>query len=355
MMEERYGEDLAYIHDAGFGGFALGAAPGILAVLRENGIGDGLVVEMGCGSEIFVRKLIEAGYRVLGIDISEAMIDLAQERAPEAEFRVAPLFEAEIPPCAAVTSIGECLNYLLDPTNDERTLARLFRRVYDALDPGGVFIFDFLEPGQLAPNTPTKSCTEGEDWVVLVEKEEDPERETLTRRITTFRKTGEHYCRTNETHRLRLYKAPDVAAEPRLKAELSGEGRLQIDPARIEQAVLILIDNAAKYGPSGGLVTLASEVKGDSLCISVEDRGPGISDKDLPNIFERFYRADKSRCRKEGGAGLGLSIASTIAELHGGSIEATSFVGKGTKITLCISMLSAARRTKSSSLQKEIS
>ncbi len=214
-MEERYGEDLAYIHDAGFGGFALGTAPGILAVLRENEIGDGLVVDMGCGSGIFARKLVETGYRVLGIDISGAMTDLAQERVPEAEFRVASPFEAEIPPCAAVTSIGECLNHLLDPTNDERTLARLFRRVYDAVDPGGVFVFDLLEPGQLPVGTTARGFTEGEGWTVLVEKEEDSERKTLTRRIITFRRVGDHYRRSDGTHRVRLYDATEVASELR--------------------------------------------------------------------------------------------------------------------------------------------
>lgn len=213
--DEWYGENLAYIHDAGFSGFALGAAPGILEILEENGIRDGLVVDLGCGSGLLAWELVKAGYRVLGIDISEAMIDIARKRTPDAKFRVASLFEADIPPCVAIASVGECLNYLFDPTNDERTLVRLFRRVYDALDPGGVFVFDLLEPGQLPAGTATRGFTEGEDWMVLVEKEEDPAGETLTRRITTFRKAGEHYLRTDETHRVRLYRAPDVAAELR--------------------------------------------------------------------------------------------------------------------------------------------
>ena len=106
-MKEWYGEDLAYIHDAGFGGFALGVAPGILEILTQNGIRDGLIVDLGCGSGILARELIEDGYRVLGIDISEAMIDLARKKAPDAEFWIASLFETDIPSCAAVTSTGE--------------------------------------------------------------------------------------------------------------------------------------------------------------------------------------------------------------------------------------------------------
>lgn len=214
-MGEWYGEDLAYIHDAGFGGFVLGAAPGILKILREDGIRDGLVVDLGCGSGLWARELTDAGYDVLGIDISGEMVEIARRRAPDAEFRVTSLFEAEIPPCVVVTSIGEVLNYLFDQENDESALAGLFRRVYDALVPGGVFVFDLLEPGQITPETPTRNFTEGEGWAVLVEKKEDPVRETLTRRIVTFRKVNEHYRRTDETHRVRLYRAPNVAAELR--------------------------------------------------------------------------------------------------------------------------------------------
>lgn len=210
-MEGWYGEDLAYVHDVGFGGYALGAAPGILEILARNGIREGLVVDLGCGSGLWAKELAEAGYGVLGIDASEAMVGISRRRVPEAEFRVASLFEADIPPCNAVTAVGEVLNYLFDPANeDDRALIELFRRVYDALAPGGVFVFDVAEPGQVTRATPARTFTEGEDWAVLVEKE-DRGRETLTRRIVTFRKAGERYRRTDEVHRQRLYGAADVA------------------------------------------------------------------------------------------------------------------------------------------------
>jgi signal transduction histidine kinase len=119
-----------------------------------------------------------------------------------------------------------------------------------------------------------------------------------------------------------------------LEANLSGEGDLRADPARIEQAVLILVDNAAKYSPAGERVTLTAKTEAGELLIRVEDRGPGIPEEHLPHIFERFFRDDKARGRKQGGAGLGLSIARTIAQAHGGRIEVESHVGEGTKMSL---------------------
>jgi two-component system sensor histidine kinase VicK len=125
----------------------------------------------------------------------------------------------------------------------------------------------------------------------------------------------------------------------RLEVKLGGRGLVKVDPQRIEQAVLILVDNAAKYGPPNGAVTLTSSVRSGELRISVEDQGPGIPREQLPRIFERFYRLDKARSRKLGGAGLGLPIARTIVEAHGGHIEAVSRPGEGTKMTLCLPLI----------------
>ncbi len=214
-MKEWYKEDLAYIHDVSHGDFALNSAPGILEILDRNGTREGLLVDLGCGSGLWAQELAKAHYRILGIDISEPMVSIARRRVPDAEFRVGSLFKADIPVCNAVTSLGECLNYLFDPANDLRALVHLFRRIYGALAPGGLFVFDIAEPGQVARGATTRGFSEGEDWVVLLEKEEDRERRTLTRRITSFRKVGEHYRRADEVHRLRLYKSTDVAGELR--------------------------------------------------------------------------------------------------------------------------------------------
>ncbi len=212
-MIKAYENDLAYIHDVGFGDFARNSAPGLLEMLRQNGITEGLVVDLGCGSGLWARELSKAHYDVLGIDISPAMIEMARSRVPGGEFRVASLLKTDLPQCVAVTSLGECLSYLFDESNSMRELRRLFRRVYEALKPGGVFIFDVAEPGR--GKGPRQKHIEGPDWAVLVDVEEDTRTNRLTRSITLFRKIGEFYRRDEETHQLQLYKRSDVAKELR--------------------------------------------------------------------------------------------------------------------------------------------
>jgi SAM-dependent methyltransferase len=209
-MTRWYGEDLAYIHDVGHADFALRSAPGILEILNRGGIRDGLVVDLGCGSGQWARELVDAGYKVLGIDISEAMIALSRKRVPEAEFRVGSLYDAEIPTCSAVTAISEVLNYLFD--EEPGGLTPLFRRVFEALVPGGVFVFDVLGPGQVPSGATARGFRVGEDWAVLSEREEDTERRTMARRIVSFKKVGEHYRRDEEVHRVRLYDPSELSA-----------------------------------------------------------------------------------------------------------------------------------------------
>jgi SAM-dependent methyltransferase len=206
-----YQDDLAYTHDVGFSFFATGAAPGLLAMLRRHGVSGGLVVDLGCGSGVWARLLLDAGYDVYGVDYSAAMLALARKKAPEATFRQGSYLTVPLPSCDAVTSVGECVNYLFDG-DDESKLPHLFRRVHDALHPGGVFIFDVVEPGLLPGGKPRLGHRTGDDWAVLVTVEEDAERALLTRNITTFRRVGKSYRRGEEIHRLRLYNGRDVVA-----------------------------------------------------------------------------------------------------------------------------------------------
>ncbi|MBU4556174.1 MAG: HAMP domain-containing histidine kinase [Actinobacteria bacterium] len=106
------------------------------------------------------------------------------------------------------------------------------------------------------------------------------------------------------------------------------------DPDRIEDAISILVDNAAKYTPEAGRVALRTRRRRDTVIIEVEDTGVGIPVDDLESIFDRFYRSDASRSKETGGFGLGLPIAKTIVDGAGGSIDVHSELGAGTRFTL---------------------
>lgn len=172
-----YGPDLAHIHDTGFGDFAREAAPGLLRMLAEAGLGDGLVVDLGCGSGIWARALVDTGYEVLGVDISADMLAIAAERVPEARLVRASAFEAELPACAVVTSIGECLGYAFDPRSGREALTDLFARVHAALPPGGMLIFDLAAPGrEPPPERPRRDRRAGDGWTLSMEAWEEGER-----------------------------------------------------------------------------------------------------------------------------------------------------------------------------------
>ena len=206
-----YRDDLAYIHDAGFGSLARHAAPVLLNGLQQRGIDRGLVIDLGCGSGILAQALAAAGYDVLGIDISAAMVALARQRVPSGQFRTQSLLEADLPPCVAVAAVGECCNYLFDRGNTRRGLLQLFRRIHAALALGGLLLFDVAEPGRIPASGPQRHYTEGEDWAVLVTAEEDRRHRVLTRRITSFRKVGDLYRRDDEVHQLRLFPRAELA------------------------------------------------------------------------------------------------------------------------------------------------
>lgn len=111
---------------------------------------------------------------------------------------------------------------------------------------------------------------------------------------------------------------------------------LKADRERIQQVLVNLIDNAVKFNKENGFVKIYTEDQNGKTKIIVEDSGQGIPEKDLPRIFERFYRVDKARSRELGGTGLGLSIVKHIIELHGGSVGVESTEGLGSKLYFVI-------------------
>jgi signal transduction histidine kinase len=132
-----------------------------------------------------------------------------------------------------------------------------------------------------------------------------------------------------EVYRQAQFMAQGVTV--RLGAE--DQGSVLGDNDRLRQLLLNLVDNALKYTPTGGQVTLEMRRTDGWVAVAVADTGVGIAAEDLPHIFERFYRADRSRTRS-GGSGLGLAIARWIAQAHGGRLEVASKVGQGSTFTL---------------------
>lgn len=121
-----------------------------------------------------------------------------------------------------------------------------------------------------------------------------------------------------------------------LEMDLNRPAYIHADRQLIKQAIRIFVDNSIKYTPNGNTIILRVEKKDNMVHIVVQDSGIGIHPKDLPHIFDRFYRSDESRARKTGGTGLGLSIAKWIIEKHDGYIEVLSRVNIGTRFTIVL-------------------
>jgi len=123
---------------------------------------------------------------------------------------------------------------------------------------------------------------------------------------------------------------PKAAAKSiELREDCPGRLLARVSPPLLEQAVVNLIDNAAKYSAEGSTVVVTLEERGDEVVVSVTDEGQGIPREHLPRLFERFYRVDKARSRDLGGTGLGLAIVKHVAQIHGGRVSVDSVVGRG--------------------------
>jgi signal transduction histidine kinase len=112
-----------------------------------------------------------------------------------------------------------------------------------------------------------------------------------------------------------------------MKVNVPEELGMTADRDRLRQALANLVDNAIKYTPPGGQVELSATAEGDAMVIRVADNGPGISEQDLPRIFDRLYRGDHSRTTR--GLGLGLNLVRAYIEAQGGTVEVKSTPGQG--------------------------
>ena len=109
------------------------------------------------------------------------------------------------------------------------------------------------------------------------------------------------------------------------------------DPAKVQDALRNLLENATNYSPEGSTIVMRADRRGARIAITVSDDGPGIPEADLPRVFERFYRVDKSRTREgkdPGGTGLGLAIVKHLVELHGGRVIAANKPTRGATFTI---------------------
>jgi SAM-dependent methyltransferase len=201
-----YGRQQAAIHHDRFGDLAHDAARVLAGLLVGRGLTAGTVTDLGCGSGILARVMSDLGYDVLGIDISPDMIELAERNAPKAVFRNESLVDASIPPSVAVTALGEALNYATDPRAGLEATSSVAQRVYDALAPGGVFLFDVANPGRNLGMEVRERIHDHDDWMLCMRATEMGNR--LDRRITiyTLEPNGQ-YSRIDEHHVIHLYDA----------------------------------------------------------------------------------------------------------------------------------------------------
>ncbi|MBA2379594.1 MAG: hypothetical protein H0V76_08475 [Blastocatellia bacterium] len=116
--------------------------------------------------------------------------------------------------------------------------------------------------------------------------------------------------------------------------DIAADARVEADASRLEQMLTNLIDNAIKFNRDGGTVTVASATREGTDLISVADTGEGILTSHLPRVFERFYRADRSRSRDVGGTGLGLAIVKHLARLHSGDVSVSSELSRGSTFVI---------------------
>jgi histidine kinase len=121
---------------------------------------------------------------------------------------------------------------------------------------------------------------------------------------------------------------------------------VQADRERVHQVLFNLVDNAVRFTPPGGAVTVSAHTHNGSIEIAVADTGVGIGPEHLPRLFERFYRVDPSRSREDGGTGIGLAIARSVVEAHGGHIHAESRLGTGSVFTFDLPVAASSRNRR---------
>jgi trans-aconitate methyltransferase len=193
-----YRGDLALIHHLGFGFHAEDCAPGVLALLEPVGERNGLVVELGCGSGLLTRHLVDSGHRVIATDASPAMLEIARETVPDAEeIRRLTLPDDPIPEADAIVSIGHVLSYLPDEESIERALVASA----EALRPGGVFAIDLCDLSYTEGRADQHAMGWAQDTWAIVTETSVPAPDRYVRQMAIFTRNDDGtWRRDDERH-----------------------------------------------------------------------------------------------------------------------------------------------------------
>lgn len=217
--EPYYRRDLALVHHLGFGFHADACAPGILALLEPMRAQGGVVVELGCGSGLLTRYLVDAGHHVIATDASPAMLALARETVPDARSLLQVVLpDDRIPEADAVVGVGHVLNYLPDEESVDRALVVIAR----ALRPGGLLAIDLcdLEWGEVRRDAPGAGRI-GDGWALVTEFSV-PRPERFVRQMATFLENPDgSWRRDDERHEnvlLDTRRVPGLLAEHGVEA-----------------------------------------------------------------------------------------------------------------------------------------
>jgi SAM-dependent methyltransferase len=205
-----YRDDLALVHHLGYGFHADMCAPGILRLLEPVLERKGVVLELGCGSGLLTKYLVEAGHRVIATDASPAMLELARQTVPGAEdIRVLVMPDDRMPACDAVVSIGHPVSYL----PDEPAVLRALTNAADALNAGGAYAIDIEDLGWGDAWADTRaSVRRADDWVIATEYSR-PSSQTFVRDMTVFLRNDDGtWRRDDERHENTLIDTANVPA-----------------------------------------------------------------------------------------------------------------------------------------------
>lgn len=210
-MDGLYQRDLAYIHATAFGALAEGAAREVVRRLRSSNAPVRRVLDVGCGAGPLTKALTEAGFDVVAVDTSSAFLDIARVRAPKARFIHGSVYDIEIRDFDAVVAVGESLTYHVTPAEADHRISRFFERIAEAVPLGGMLMFDVIGLGQ--PTLAGRNWKSGDDWAVLTETTESQNERTLVRHIESFRRVGDLYRRSLETHKVQLFDISKLCDE----------------------------------------------------------------------------------------------------------------------------------------------